>query len=62
MLEALKKRYQAQIAEAIATIKVYINSPVGIGEHPQHIDEIDKQIQKVVDAEEKIKTIQRWFG
>jgi len=60
MLEALKKRYEAQIAESIATINIYLNNPVGIGEHPQHIDEIDKLLQVVVDAEEKIKIIERW--
>jgi len=60
MLEALKKRYEAQIAESIATINIYLNNPVGIGEHPQHIDEIDKLLQVVVDAEEKIKVIERW--
>ena len=60
MLEALKKRYEAQIAESIATINIYLNNPVGIGEHPQHIDEIDKLLQVVVDAEEKIKVIETW--
>jgi len=34
---------------------------VGIGEHPQHLDEIDKLLQKIVDAEEKIKLIDRWI-
>ena len=29
----------------------------GIGEHPQHIDEIDKQFQKIADAQEKLKAI-----
>ena len=42
MLEALKKRYEAQVAESIATINIYLKSPVGIGEHPQHLDEVDK--------------------
>tara|TARA_R110002072_G_scaffold61202_1_gene154439 strand:+ start:332 stop:520 length:189 start_codon:yes stop_codon:yes gene_type:complete len=60
MLEALKKRYEAQIAEALAVINVYLKSSVGIGEHPQHLDEIDKLLQKAVDAEEKIKLIDRW--
>ena len=35
MLEALKKRYEAHIAESIATINIYLKSPVGIGEHLQ---------------------------
>ena len=60
MLKALKKRYEAQVAESIATINIYLESPVGIGEHPQHLDEIDKLLQNIVDAEEKIKVIERW--
>ena len=60
MLEALKKRYEAQIAESLATINVYVKHPVGIGEHPQHLDEIDKLLQVIVDAEEKIKMIERY--
>jgi|TARA_S200002703_G_C3722030_1_gene221811 hypothetical protein len=59
MLEALKKRYEAQIAEASTTINIYLSNSVGIGEHPQHLDEIDKLLQVIVDAEEKIKLIER---
>ena len=42
LLEALKKRYEGQIAEGFATINIYLQNPVGIGEHTQHLDEIDK--------------------
>ena len=58
ILEALEKRYEAQIAEADATIKIYLEKSVGIGEHPQHIDEVDKLVQKIADAEEKLKILQ----
>jgi|TARA_R110002012_G_scaffold277462_1_gene464670 hypothetical protein len=60
MLKALKKRYEAQVAEGIATINIYLKHPVGIGEHPQHLDEIDKLLEKVKEAEEKISLIDRW--
>ena len=59
-LEALKKRYQAQVAESIATLNIYVKNSVGIGEHPQHLDEMDKLLQVIVDAEEKIKVIERY--
>ena len=52
IVEALEKRYEAQIAEADATLKIYLESSVGIGEHPQHLDECDKLIAKVAEAEE----------
>tara|TARA_R100000700_G_scaffold26116_1_gene32930 strand:+ start:549 stop:749 length:201 start_codon:yes stop_codon:yes gene_type:complete len=57
ILDALEKRYEAEIAAADATIKIYLDSPVGIGEHPQHLEEIDKLLQKIVDAEEKLKAL-----
>ena len=62
MLEALKKRYEAQIAEAIATINIYIKSSVGIGEHPQFIEEMDKQLDKMANAEEKLITLNKHFN
>ena len=55
LLQALEDRYNAQISEADATIQIYLEKPVAIGEHPQHIDEIDKLITKIAEAEEKIE-------
>ena len=58
MLEALEKRYEAEIAEADATIQIYLNNSVGICEHPQHLEEIDKLLSKLVDANEKLNELQ----
>ena len=60
IIDALEKRYQAEISHADATIKIYFNNSVGIGEHPQHIDEVDKQLQKIADATEKLKELQNF--
>jgi hypothetical protein len=57
ILDALEDRYTAQLSEADATIKIYLENSVGIGEHPQHLDEIDKQFQKIADAQEKLQAI-----
>ena len=60
ILDALRKRYEAQIAEADATIKIYFENSVGIGEHPQHIDEVDKLIEKISTAEDKLEVIKEF--
>ena len=57
ILTALEDRYKAQLSEADATLKIYLENSVGIGEHPQHIDEIDKLFQKFADAQEKLQAI-----
>jgi hypothetical protein len=58
ILDALAARYEAQIAEADATVKIFLENSVGIGEHPQHIDEVDKQFEKIAAAEEKLKVLE----
>ena len=56
LIEALVKRYEAQIAEAEATLEIYLDHSVGIGEHPQHLDEMDKLFEKIATAKEKLET------
>jgi|TARA_B100000900_G_scaffold403028_1_gene409590 hypothetical protein len=58
LINALEDRYNARISEADATIKIYLNNSVGIGEHPQHLDEIDKQLAVITDSEEKLSALQ----
>ena len=58
ILDALEARYEAQISEADATIKIYLENSVGIGEHPQHIDEVDKQLEKIAAAQEKLEVLE----
>ncbi len=60
LLQALEDKYNAQISEADATIKIYLDNSVGIGEHPQHLEEIDKQLQKIAEATEKLKELQHF--
>ena len=60
ILKALEDRYHAQISEADATIHIYLKNPVGIGEHPQHLDEVDKLVDKIAQAEEKLKITQEF--
>ena len=57
ILEALRLKYEAEIAEADATINIYLEHPVAIGEHPQHIEEVNKQIEKIANAKEKLEVL-----
>ena len=57
IIKALEDRYQAQISEADATLKIFLDHSVGIGEHPQNIDEVDKLIQKIYSAKAKLETL-----
>lgn len=59
MLQALIKQYEGEIAVAEATIRIYQTNSVGIGEHPQHAEEIDTLLTKIADCQDKIEVAQR---
>ena len=61
MIKALRKKYEAVIEEAKATAEVYLHRPVGIGEHPQFIEELDKLINTIAEAEDKLTVIRNRF-
>jgi len=56
-LEAAKKHYEGLAAEAEATIDMYLYNSVGIGEHPQVMQELRKQIEALGEARDSIDTI-----
>jgi 3-phosphoglycerate kinase len=61
MIKALRKKYEAVIEEAKATAEVYLHRPVGIGEHPQFIEELDKLMSKIAEAEDKLTVVNQRF-
>ena len=58
IITALHAKYEADIATADATVNIYLDNPVGIGEHPQHLEEIDKLLGKIAEAKDKKQALE----
>lgn len=61
MYESLTKKYESEIAEAQATLMVYMENAVGIGEHPQHLEEMNKFVEKLANAKDKLETLKEFY-
>ncbi len=61
MYDALKLQFEARKKKALATLTIYLTNPVGIGEHPQLIDEMVKLTQEMADAEGCIEILENTF-
>jgi hypothetical protein len=61
LVDALRKKYEAEIADAYASALIYLNSSVGIGEHPQFVEELSKLVDKISSADENINTLNKYF-
>jgi len=57
---ALVSRYEAERDEALATLEVYYTNPAGIGEHPQVIEEMSKQVEKLGNAEDCLNVLNKY--
>lgn len=56
-IKALQTKYQAKIDEAVATIELYLNAPVGVGEHPDILDVLDTYVQMLDDNTGKLQVL-----
>ncbi len=62
LLDALRKRYEADIAHAQANIGVYLNNSAVIGEHPDLLAEVDKYVGKLESAQGKLNALGEHFS
>ena len=58
LIDALKNKYMGIIAECEANIEVYLQNPVGIGEHTDIIAELDSQMTILAEAEDKLTALE----
>ena len=62
LLQALIAKLKGELEVAKANVMVSTRNSTGIGEHPEIIEAIETQIEKIANAEEKIATIEKYFS
>ena len=62
LFKSLAKRYESDIQSNKSTMLIYFNNSVGIGEHPQHLEEMDVLVGNIADANDKLESLLREFG
>ena len=61
MLNALKSFYVGNINRHIANVEVYLRMTVGIGEHSDIQETIDKEIEKIAQFDDKLAMVMKYF-
>lgn len=62
MYDSLVKKYESEVSEAKATLMVYFENPVAIGEHPQHLEEMDAFVEKLATANDKLENLKAFYN
>ncbi len=58
----LKKRYEAEIEDAKYKIQCYSEHELVIPEHPDITAEVDKLLQKMAEAQDKLSVMSLYYG
>lgn len=61
LLEALIKKLEGDIEVHKANVMVYVKNPAGIGEHSDIVESIEKEVDMIATAEDKIEAINKHF-
>ena len=61
LLNALYTFYEGNIAKAQANLRVYLDNPAGIGEHPDLVAAVDTEMTKLADASDKLATLNSFY-
>ena len=61
ILDSLRSHYQGQIDKHKANVEIYLNNPVGIGQHPDVTGAIADQIAEIAKYDEQLGILEKYF-
>ena len=62
LFDALLSRCEADINDCVARLTIYFNNSVGIGEHPQITEEMNKMLEELSSAEDRKAALLGYFS
>jgi len=61
IIEAIKKHAEGHIAKHKLNVEVFLEKPVAVASHPDHIETIEKELKEIAHYEEQLEVIKKHF-
>ena len=62
IINALKKHAEGQIAKHRVNVEIYMQNAVGVGEHTDILESIEKELNSMGKYEEQIEVLKKHFS
>lgn len=62
LLKATLKHAEGHIAKHVANIEVYLNQPVGIGEHSDIVEAIETELEQIAKYQDQVDILNQYFS
>ena len=61
LYKALEAYLQGNIEKHIVNVKLQAENAVGVAEHSDHIETIDKELGKIAEFEDRLEVLRKYF-
>ena len=61
MINALKSHAVAHIEKHRMNVEIYLNNPVGVGEHSDIMDTIEKELNHMAEYHDQLEILNTYF-
>ena len=61
MIDAIKEHAKGHIKKHSMNVEVYLNNPVGVGEHPDIIEAIEKELDMISKYHDQLEVIKTYI-
>jgi len=61
IIQAAKKSYEAEIEKHITNVEVMLGNTVGVGEHSDIMETVEKEIDIIASYEDKLAIVNKYF-
>ena len=62
LIKAARMHAEGELERAKSNIEVYMHNPVGIGEHSDIVEAIQKELSTMGHANERLEMLDKYFG
>ena len=61
MIDALKDHAKGHIKKHTMNVEIYLTNPVGVGEHPDIIEAIEKELEMIAKYNDQLEIINKYI-
>jgi hypothetical protein len=61
MIEAIKEHAKGHIKKHSMNVEIYLKNAVGVGEHPDVVEAIEKELELIAKYNDQIEVLNKYF-
>lgn len=62
LYSAIRSYLKGNISKHVVNIKIQTENPVGVAEHSDHIETIEKELGMIAEYDDKLQALEKYFG